>query len=92
MLISLEEARDTLRLDGTDNDPIMLPLLEAIPAYLEVSTGRNWEVEPVHPLAKTVTKFILQLWFDGMNSESDRLKKTIDGLLTALTVIGRTLT
>lgn len=92
MLISLQEARDTLRLDGEDNDPIMLPLLEAIPAYLEVSTGRNWDTEPVHPLAQTVTKFILQLWFDGMDSESDRLKKTIDGLLTALTVIGRTLT
>ena len=89
MLITIQEARDALRIDGTDNDPIILPLLEAIPSYLEVSTGHNWDTEPVHPLAQTVTKFILQLWFDPQGPDTERLKRTIDGLLTALTAIGR---
>ena len=89
MLISLEEARDTLRVDGTDNDPIIIPLLESIPSYLEATTGRTWEEAPVHPLAQTVAKFILQLWFDPQGQDSERLKRTIDNLLTALTAIGR---
>lgn len=90
MLITLEEARDTLRVDGTDNDIIILPLLESIPSYLEATTGRTWlEDTPTHPLAQTVTKFILQLWFDPQTQDSQRLKRTIDNLLTALTALGR---
>ena len=89
MLIKIEEARDTLRVDGTDNDSIIIPLLESIPSYLETTTGRTWEDTPVHPLAQTVTKFILQLWFDPQGQDSERLKRTIDNLLTALTALGR---
>ncbi|PEU67281.1 DNA packaging protein, partial [Bacillus cereus] len=49
MLINIEEARDTLRVDGEDNDVIIIPLLESIPSYLEITTGRTWEDTPVHP-------------------------------------------
>ncbi|MEQ3591566.1 head-tail connector protein [Bacillus albus] len=91
MLISIEEARDVLRVDGEDNDVIIIPLLESIPSYLEVTTGRTWEDTPVHPLAQTVTKFLLQLWYDPQDQGSERLKRTIDNLLTALTVLGRTM-
>lgn len=89
MIISIEEARDILRVDGTDNDPIIIPLVESIPDYLEVTTGHNWLDEPIHPLAKTVSKFILQLWFDPQTPDSERLKRTIDSLLTALQAVGR---
>lgn len=90
MLITIEEARDALRVDGEDNDTIIIPLLESIPSYLEVTTGRTWiEDAQVHPLAQTVTKFILQLWFDPQGQDSERLKRTIDNLLTALTALGR---
>lgn len=89
MLITISEARDAVRVDGADNDSILIPLLESIPAYLEVSTGKNWDVEPVHPLAQTVTKFVLQLWYDPQGPDTERLKRTIDGLLVALTAIGR---
>ncbi|MGW6190798.1 head-tail connector protein [Bacillus cereus] len=91
MLITMEEARDALRVDGEDNDVIIIPLLESIPSYLEVTTGRTWEDTPVHPLAQTVTKFLLQLWYDPQDQDSERLKRTIDNLLTALTVLGRTM-
>ncbi|PEW67197.1 DNA packaging protein [Bacillus cereus] len=91
MLIDIQEARDCLRVDGPDNDPIIIPLLESIPSYLDVTTGRTWEDTPVHPLAQTVTKFILQLWFDPQGQDSERLKRTIDNLLTSLTAIGRTM-
>lgn len=91
MLIDIQEARDAVRVDGADNDPILISLLESIPSYLEVTTGRTWEDATVHPLAQTVTKFILQLWYDPQGQDSERLKRTIDNLLTSLTVLGRTM-
>ena len=92
MLISLEEARDALRIIGEDNDTIIIPLVEAIPGYLEVTTERRWDADkPTHPLAQTVAKFILQLWFDPQDKDSERLKRTISELLTGLTAIGRSM-
>lgn len=91
MLIEVEEARDILRLDGDDNDAIIVPLLESIPPYLEVKTGRSWDEEEVHPLAQTATKFILQLWYNPQDKDTEQLKRTIDGLLGALTAIGRSM-
>lgn len=89
MLINIQDARETLRVDGEDNDPIIIPLLEAIPSYLETTTGRDWLDSPVHPLAQTATKFILQLWFDPQTQDAERLKRTIDNLLGALAALGR---
>lgn len=91
MILTLEEAREALRIDGTDNDIIIIPLLDAIPSYLETTTGRNWDTEPIHPLAKTVAQFLLQLWYNPQSEDTERLKKTIDNLLTALTAIARSM-
>lgn len=90
MALSLEEAREHLRIDGTDNDVIILSLLEAIPGYIEVTTGMTPEQQETEPLARTASKFILQLWYNAEQSESDKLQRTIDGLLKALTVMART--
>lgn len=91
MLMTMQEARDTLRVDGTDNDAIIESLLESIPSYLEVSTGYDWGTDAdVHPLAQTTAKFVLQLWFDSQGPDTERLKRTIDSLMTSLTAIGRT--
>ncbi|WP_312683280.1 head-tail connector protein [Mammaliicoccus sciuri] len=89
MIITIEEARNTLRIDGDYNDDIIKPLIEAIPSYLELTTGRDWLDDEVHPLAKTVSGFVLQLWFDNQTQDSERLKRTIDGLLVSLTALGR---
>lgn len=91
MILSIEDARDTLRVDGPDNDIIIIPLIEAIPSYLEVTTGRTWLDNPVDSLAETTAKFILQLWYDPQGPDTERLKRTIDNLLIALTAKGRAL-
>lgn len=91
MIISIEEARNALRIDGNYNDEVIIPLVESIPSYLELTTGRSWDNDTTtHPLAKTASQFILQLWFDPQTQDSERLKRTIDGLLVSLTALGRT--
>lgn len=89
MIISLEDARNALRIDDDYNDDVIQPLIESIPSYLEMTTGHDWLEEPIEPLAQTTAKFILQLWFDPQTQDSERLKRTIDGLLVSLTALGR---
>ena len=90
MILTIEEARNTLRIDGNYNDDIIIPLVESIPDYLYLTTGKEWdEGKDTNPLAQTTAKFILQLWFDPQTQDSERLKRTIDGLLVSLTALGR---
>jgi hypothetical protein len=90
MVLSLEEAREHLRIDGTDNDALIVSLLDAIPGYIEVTTGMTPEQQATEPLARTASKFILQLWYNAEQTDSEKLQKTIDGLLKSLTVMART--
>ena len=90
LIITIEEARETLRVDGRDNDIIIIPLIEAIPHYLEATTGRAWENDKqIHPLAKTAAKFILMIWYNPQGAEIQKLRGIVDGILTTLTAIGR---
>ena len=84
-MFTLSEARDILRIDGTENDAIIEPLIQAIPPYLQATTG----YVPVagagySPVARTAGQFLLQLWYYGENSDTDRLQRVIDCLLQAL--------
>lgn len=89
MILELDEAMDTLRLDGEANEQIVDSLVRAIPSYLEVTTGRSWDDDKDNELAKTTAKFILQLWYDQDGQDTEQLKRTIDTLLGALTALGR---
>jgi hypothetical protein len=84
MIFTIAEAREYLRLDGTDNDEIIYPLIEAIPTYLEHTTGYTAIGENFSPIAKTAARFILQQWYYGENADSDKLQRVIDCLLKAL--------
>jgi hypothetical protein len=83
MIFTIEEARDILRLDGTDNDNIILPLILAIPPFLTETTGYTSTGE-YSLVARTAARFILQLWYYGENSDTDKLQRVIDCLLKAL--------
>jgi len=85
-MITINEAREWLRLDNTDNDDIITALLTAIPNYIEVSTGMSAEQQDTEPLVYTVSKFILQLWYNAEQAESEKLQRTIDSLLKVITL------
>lgn len=85
-MLSLDQAREFLRIDGTDNDSIICALLEAIPGYIEVTTGMTALYQESEPLVNTVSRFILQLWYNAEQSDSEKLQRTIDSLLKAITL------
>lgn len=90
-MVSLATAREWLRIDSTDNDTIISGLLDAVPDYIEIATGLTPTQQITEPLADTVTKFLLTLWYNAEQAEAERLQRTIDGLLKALTVRAREL-
>lgn len=83
-MFTIEEAREILRIDGSDNDAIIYPLVSAIPPYLEATTGYCPADGVFSPLAITAGQFLLQLWYFGENSDTDKLQRVIDCLLKAL--------
>ncbi len=85
-MISPDKAREWLRIDGADNDDIITGLTMAIPSYIEVATGMKPEQQEKEPLAEAVSKFILLLWYNAEQSETEKLQQTIDNLLKALTM------
>ena len=83
MIFTIEEARDILRIDGSDNDEIITALLSAVPPYLEATTGYIAD-GAYSPLAQAAGRFLLQLWYYGENADMDKLQRVIDSLLKAL--------
>lgn len=88
-MVSLDDAREWLRLDGTDNDFIILGLLSAVPGYIETTTGLSVANQDSEPLVDTVAKFLLTLWYNAEQAEAERLQRVIDGLLKTLTIRAR---
>jgi len=85
MILTIEEARDILRLDGSDNDNIIIPLIQAIPDYLTETTG--YQRRPrgkFSPVARTAARFILQQWYFGEHGDVAKTQRVIDCLLKAL--------
>ncbi len=86
-MITVEEAREYLRLDGTDNDGIISPLLDAIPGYIELTTGMTAAQQATEPLAKTASKFLLLLWYNPEQADVEKIQRVIDNLLKGLSAL-----
>lgn len=86
-MLSIDEARDYLRIDGSDNDGVISPLLSAIPDYIETTTGMSTGQQASEPLANTVSKFLLALWYNAEGTETEKLERTINSLLKVLTAM-----
>lgn len=85
-MITLTEARDILRIDGTDNDTFIQSLLDAVPGYVEVSTGMDEDTQALEPLVDTLTGFLLTLWYYSDHTDDLKLQRTIDNLLKCITL------
>lgn len=84
MVLTTSEAREWLRLDNGDNDAILEGLISSATEYIELTTGLDETAQENSPLAKTATKFLLSLWYDPTQVDTDKLQRSIDNLLKAL--------
>ena len=83
-MFTTQEAREILRIDGSDNDAIIEPLIDAIPPFLKATTGYSADNGNYSPIATAAGRFLLQLWYYGENADTNKLQRVIDCLLKAL--------
>lgn len=83
-MLTVEEAREWLRLDNTDNDAVIAGLIEGATEYIAIATGLDAKAQAESPLAQTAAKFLLSLWYDPTQTDTDRLQRSIDNLLKAV--------
>ena len=87
--MTLEDAKNVLRVDIDDNDELIQSLLNALPGYIEIKTGMKEADQAAEPLVKTVSGFILMLWYYSDHADDVKLNRTIDSLLKAITLKAR---
>lgn len=85
-MFTLAQAKDVLRVDNTENDALILSLCEAVPDYIELTTGMTKQNQISEPLVDTVAGFIVVLWYYSDHADDVKLNRTIDALLKAITL------
>lgn len=82
-LITLDEAKGLLRIDGTDNDPILNTILSAVDQYILNATGKDFTGDPVAKMAATM---LLVAWFENpaMIGQYDEMHYGATNLITQL--------
>lgn len=85
-MYDLTQAKNDLRVDGTENDVIILALCEALPDYIEVQTGMSRQDQLNEPLVDTVCGFIIRIWYYADHADDVKLQRTIDNLLKCITL------
>lgn len=63
-VVSVDEMREYLRIDGTANDTILTALLDAAGVYIAQATGATTTTQAANPLAKAATKMLVAEWYD----------------------------
>ncbi len=87
MIMTLDEGCEKLRVERGANDALIESLIESIPAYIEVQTGMSEAEQEQQPLAKTAAGLILTLWYFSEHAEDEKLKRAIDSILKALSLM-----
>lgn len=90
-MYSVTEAKNDLRVDGTDNDAIITALVQALPNYIEVTTGMSKQDQIAEPLVDTVCGFIIRVWYYADHADDVKLQRTIDSLLKCITLKANTI-
>ncbi len=86
--MTLSDARNVLHVDAGANDELISSLVEALPAYIEVTTGitESTQANTIIPLVETVSGFLLTQWYYADHADDQALTRTINSLLKALTL------
>lgn len=78
-MISLEEAKEILRVDGADNDSIIAAIIESLPALIETQTGMTEIRQRSNKVVKQLEGLYLRQFYFGV--EDTKLSRSIDSLL-----------
>ena len=87
--MTLSEACNVLHVDEGNNDEFIQSLLNAVPSYIETTTGLEEADQSKEPLVNTVTTFLLTQWYYADHADDQSLTRTLNALLKALSIRAR---
>lgn len=87
--MTLSEACNVLHVNEGDNDELVQSLLDALPDYIELTTGLYADEQANEPLVKTLSGFLLTLWYYADHADDQALTRTINALTKALSLKAR---
>ena len=88
-MFSFYDALNVLHVDAGTNDDLIYALVEAIPDYIETTTGLAVADQASEPLVNTVSGFLLTQWYYSDHADDQSLTRTINALLKVLSVRAR---
>ena len=88
--MTLAQACNVLNVDQGTNDDFIQGLIDALPKYIEITTGLKVEDQATEPLVETVSGFLLTQWYYADHADDQALTRTINSLLKVITVVART--
>ena len=83
------EACNVLHVDEDSDELLINTLLQALPDYIEVTTGLSAENQSKEPLVDTVSGLILTQWYYADHADDQSLTRSINALLKAITLRAR---
>ena len=87
--MTLSDACNVLHVDEGNNDELIYALIQALPSYLEVTTGLPENKQRYEPLVETVSGLLLTQWYYADHADDQSLTRTINALLKAITLRAR---
>ena len=87
--MTLSDACNVLHVDEGNNDELIYALIQALPSYLEVTTGLPEKKQSYEPLVETVSGLLLTQWYYADHADDQSLTRTINALLKAITLRAR---
>ena len=83
-VVSVEDVRDYLRIDGTANDGILADLIEAAGVYIAQTTGMNLNDQATNALAKSATRMLVATWYDAQGIDATASERAVTEMLKHL--------
>ena len=84
--MTLSEACNVLHVDEGNNDSLIYSLTEALPGYIEMSTGYPSNLQYQEPLVNVVEGLILTQWYYADHADDQALTRSINALLKVITL------
>ncbi len=85
MIVSLDESKNWLRIDGTEDDMLLQSLINSAEIYLKNATGIIYD--NTNELAKLFCLVLITDWFENrelVGKASDKVRHTINSILMQL--------
>lgn len=88
-MFTFEDALSVLHVDEGTNDELISALVDALPDYIETTTGLSAANQLNEPLVRTVDGLIITQWYYADHADDQSLTRSINALLKALSVRAR---